>query len=319
MSIYFYFITCILLITLVIFLIHFIRIRLVRDENVFRKKLGKPLNDEQLLETGDLNRSALDRLYVNVSTINELVDSKELELFLNPFHIDIIHEEYELMRLKYKAIRNRIEDKILQKDGHYQTNRRSITQVYFNDSRLPRASPQRDVLLNSQFDQQIGSHLHHHQTDSGSKRVRFRDLHNDSSDKRISRRTNRTIGFTDYQSSFAAGFMGTFQSDTYPSSNFPRFTKKASPKEQSGFSKFLPKFVDNAVTDISMNAPVRNWSGGHSFYWKRLRQRLEAEQKNRQIHQLTGLKPFDSNYIFKYSLPNSLDLVNKYSKKSSFD
>lgn len=295
-TIYFLFITAILLITLVIFLVHFIQIRLMsEDTNVFRKKLGKPLNEERMLEERDLSRSALDRLYVNVDSINELVDSKELELFLNPFHIDIIHEEYELMRVKYRAIRNRIEDKILQSDGHFQTNRRSITQLQFdlNDPRLPKVTSQRDVLLNSRFNQQIRRHLHQQTADSSPKRVRFRALHSDDTYRGFSRsiydrpRQEQVITRSTY--------------------------------EQSGFSRFLRNLVGGGgVVDIPRNTSLNIRSSGQSVYWQRLRQRLEADRKNRQMYQFAGLKPFE--YMFKYSLPNSLDLVmNKYNRKGTFD
>ena len=296
MSAYFIFITCILAITLVIFLLHFIRIRLARDQNVFRKKLGRPLSEERLLEERKLSRSALDRLYVDVDTVNELIASSELALYVNPFHIDIIHEEYELMRLKYKEIRNRIEDKILEADGHFQTNRNSIAQLRFDlsDPRLPKA--QKEVLRNSQYNQLIRKHLHR-QTDDLSKNLKaFKDdpsgFFSDPGNQKITANRPRRL----------------------PAARSDEVAKK-----QSSLSRFLHRFGVR-IGDLPGSPKGRSTGlpkGGQSFYWQRLRQRLEAEQRSKRNRQFASLKPFDSDYMFKYSLPNRLDLVmNKYNKKS---
>ena len=78
---YFIITTCILFEELIIFLIHFIKIKLSskkEDPNLFTKKLGSPLAGEIVLEQKNLNRSELDRLYLNVDTINKLIKPAEL-------------------------------------------------------------------------------------------------------------------------------------------------------------------------------------------------------------------------------------------------
>ena len=119
---YFIIITCILLVALIISSIHFIKIKLSsrkeEDPNLlFAKKLGSPLADEIVLEQKNLNSRELDRLYVNVDTINKLIESAEFNLHFNPFQIHAVNEEYQLMRLKYKRLRLRIKKLILKKDG----------------------------------------------------------------------------------------------------------------------------------------------------------------------------------------------------------
>lgn len=279
----------------------------------FRHKLGRPLNEERLLEAGSLNRAALDRLYVDVDSINELIDSRELEIFLNPFQIDIIHEEYELMRAKYKEIRHRIEDRILKMDGHFQTNRKSIAQLHFDlsDPRLPRA--RKTVLLDTQFNEQIRKQLHH-QMDDGSKRVHFRELALKSDpNKSDLNKTSKEIAFagTNATSKNDRGFQG--YQDNYQAYSrhlikpIHQMIKNKFSKEQFSLSRFLRRFVSGGGGSNTADKPKRppvNDPPNQSFYWQRLRQRLEAEQRS-------------SDFFFKYSLPNSLDLLmNKYNKKS---
>ena len=214
------------------------------------------------------------------------------------------------MRLKYKEIRNRIEDKILEQDGYFQTNRCSIVQLHFDfsDPRLPKS--QKEVLQNSRFNEQTHSHLHQHKDQP--KRVHFRD----SSENKFSKRINRTI--RDDQSNFqSSGNYPKFGNNRPAQRNRNEFSKRT-----SRLSRFLRKFVGgDEVSRNSTNSRLTGYStgnltksNGQSFYWQRLRQRFEAERRKRTNY-FTSLNSFDSGYMFKYSLPNSLDLVmKKYSR-----
>lgn len=161
MSAYFLFITCILITTLVIFMIHFITIKFKKKQNTFLAKLGKELYEEELLTHESIERNDLNKLYVNIDTINQLMNSREFYMFLNPFQVNIINEEYQLMRLKYKRIKDKIEDKILELDGHFQQNRNSIAQLNsdFTD-RFPLNIAQRELLANARFNQQLKAFFH---------------------------------------------------------------------------------------------------------------------------------------------------------------
>ena len=123
---YFLFITLILIVTLTIFFIHWVTNKLRKEKKTFLNKLGGPLIEEIQLEEQNLKRAILNRMYTNVNAINEIINSNELYVYLNPLDINIINEEYQLMRLKYRRLKNKIEDKILKLDAHFYSNRNSI-------------------------------------------------------------------------------------------------------------------------------------------------------------------------------------------------
>ena len=155
---YFLYITFTLIVTLIIFLTNWITNKLRKEKKTFLNKLGEPLIDEIQLEDENLTRTVLDQMYINVITINEIIDSNELYTYLNQFSIDVIDEQYQLMRLKYRRLKNKIENKIFELDGQFQSYQYSIGQpgVVFNNRRIARGL-QKELSINSKFNQQIKS------------------------------------------------------------------------------------------------------------------------------------------------------------------
>ena len=62
--------------------------KLRKRRKTFLGKFGEPLIEEIQLEDENLKRTILDRMYINVITVNEIINSDELYTYLNPFKID---------------------------------------------------------------------------------------------------------------------------------------------------------------------------------------------------------------------------------------
>lgn len=246
------------------------------------RKLGNQLKEESLLKIEDLDRNELDRLYLDVKIINQIIDSSELQNYLNT-HIDLIDEQYQLMRLKYRIIQNKIENKILKQDGHFQMNRDSIIQLIsnFTDPRLSKIR-QRDILIKSQYNQQIKTYLH---VQNGEK-VNFQSA--PSNPEAVNSSTNEVNELSKSNSNNKKS-----KNRTILNSSFLKNTKSTNLISSSSNSSNQFKSIKFNLKPTKLNSNYSN-----------------LELKTNRVA---------SDYIFKYSLPDSLDLVlNKY-KKSLFN
>ena len=296
---YFLVITLILILTLIIFFTHWITNKLRKGEKTFLDKLGEPLIEETQLEEDNLKRIILDRMYIDVIAINEIMDSNELYTHLNLFNIRIVNEEYQLMRLKYRRLKNKIEDKILKFDGHFQTNRSSIAQLNLDltNHRIVRAL-QKEIQLNSKFNQQIKSHFNA-QAHLSQKSDKLINLENNSNWKNAHNNDLRPYFLPNHNPNRT-------QSNLNQNVNINLNKKVTDSNLTSNVSNFFFEFIPKKVFHNEVDLlPKSNRHTGE--------EKLKVKQ---------NLKPFlkiKDDYMFKYSLPNNLDLLVKKYNKCSFN